>query len=442
MKLSRSLIFPLLLLLLLLAQGKCLAQHGIGNDYVIRKVNIISPEKKKPLLENRDVYIKDGRIVKIQKASKNLVGINKTIIDGMGKYLMAGLADMHAHIPADDQEKYLLMNLAAGVTTLRSMRGDTSHISLKREIAAGKQLGPDLILSAPAISARTSIQEHELPRAVLAYKQMGFDLIKVLSVPDSSYFEKLMAAARTSNMPVAGHSPRQIHVKRVVENGYSSIEHLQGVIDVYQSDSLSLAPLITRLKINKVYNCPTLDWYYISYKQFSLDELTKRKGLEYVDVQLVRQWVAQAETNLLEQSKGNQDSLKQKLNQDRKDIQDKLRLVKKLNESDAPLLLSPDASGAFAIPGFNVCEEMKLYSRAGISNQDILKIAVFNPAAYLGKQDDWGSIGVGKKANLIMLSENPLESIENIEHVEAVMSNGKYLEVADVISRLNKISNI
>jgi hypothetical protein len=439
MKLNRFLIVPLLLFL---AQANCLAQQETENDYVISKVNIISPEKKKPLLENRDVYIKDGKITKIKKASKNLVKINKTIIDGTGKYLMAGLADMHAHIPVEHQEKYLLMNLAAGVTTLRSMRGDTSHISLKREIADGKRLGPDLIVSTPAISAKTSIQENEFSRAILAYKQIGFDLIKVLSVPDSIYFKKLMMAARNSNMLVAGHSPRQVSIRRVVESGYSSIEHLQGIIDVYQNDSISLTSLINSLKTNKVYNCPTLDWYHIQYQQFSLDELTARKGLEYLDVQLVKKWVAQVEANMLQQIKGNQDSLEQKLNQDRKYIQAKLRLVKILSDSDAPLLLSPDASGAFAVPGFSMYEEMKLYSKAGVSNQAILKIAVYSPSEYMGKQNDWGSIGPGKKANLILLSENPLESIENIQHMEAVMSNGKYIEVADIVSRLNKIKNI
>lgn len=434
--------FLILPLLLFLAHFSCLAQQEVCDDYVIRKVNIIRPENKKSLLEKRDVYIRDGRITKIRRFSRNLAKSKQLVIDGTGKYLMAGLADMHAHIPADYQEKYLLMNLAAGVTMLRSMRGDTSHLSLKREIADGKRIGPDLIISAPPISAKTPIQEDELSNAVLTYKQMGFDLIKVLSVPDSAYFEKLMTAAKEYNMPLAGHSPRQVSVKRVVAHGYSSIEHLQGILDVYQNDSVSLAPLITSIKTNKVYNCPTLDWYYVSYKQYSLDELTSRKGLEYLDVQLIEKWIAQVEAGKLLQSKGNQDSLQQKLNQDAKHVQDKLRLVKKLSDSDAPLLLSPDASGAFAVPGFNMYEEMKLYSKAGISNKDILKIAVFNPAGYTGKQDDYGSVAPGKRANLILLSENPLKSIESMQHVKAVISNGRYLVVSDLMSSLNKISNL
>ena len=430
-----------LLLLMLLAQVQGIAQEKTESTYVIRNVTVISPERDKPVIGTRDVFIKQGKIDTIKKSTKRRPRTKDTEIDGTGKFLMPGLADMHAHIPAEDAERYLLVNLLAGVTTLRSMRGDTSHITLKEKIATGKLTGPDLFISPPPFSARTNIKEHELLGVIAAYKASGYDLLKVLSVPDSSYFEKLMQAANAHNMMVAGHAPGQVKVSRVIETGYSSIEHLQGLIQVYQHDSTALAPLLASLKQNNTYNCPTLDWYFITTGQFSLDELKARKGLEYVDVSLVEKWIAQAESKTQQQSQLNQDSLSQKQEQMTKDIQAKMRLVKKLHEANAPLLLSPDASASFAVPGFNVYEEMNHYSKAGLSNQAILKIATYNPSAYMGQQKQWGTIAPGMKANLLLLSENPLHSIENVQHIEAVITHGKYLTIQDLVNRINNLSS-
>jgi imidazolonepropionase-like amidohydrolase len=431
-------IFWFFLLLLLLVQAPCFAQHVTDSDYCIRNVNIINPEKKQSLLWNRDVYIKDGIIVKIKKSSNKPPVKDKQSVDGTGMFLMAGLADMHAHIPQDNREKYMLMNLAAGVTTLRSMRGDTSHIRLKKEVEQGKITGPDLIISAPPITARTAIQADELSAVVASYKQAGFDLIKVLSIPDSSFFEKLMFAANTHNVPVAGHSPIQVPVEKVIESGYSSIEHLQGLIAVYQQDASALAPLINSLKAKQIYNCPTLDWYQISTMQYSVEELKERKGLEYVDPLEMKDWVAQVENRISLQSQRDQDSVMHEKKQANRYMQQKLELVKLLHSANAPLLLSPDASGIFAVPGFSVFEEMKLYSKAGLNNQEILKIATYNPAACMRQQHSWGSVEKGKKANLILLRKNPLDAIEHIQGIESVISQGKYMITADMKSKLSQ----
>jgi imidazolonepropionase-like amidohydrolase len=432
-------IFWFFFLLLLGVQAQCFAQHVTDSDYFIRNVNIVKPEKKQPLLWKRDVYIKDGVIVEIKRSTKKPPRKGKQSVDGTGRFLMAGLADMHAHIPQDNREKYLLMNLATGVTILRSMRGDTSHTRLKNDIELGRTTGPNLIISAPPISARTTIQAHEISAVIAAYKQAGFDLIKVLSIPDSSFFEKLMSAADTHYLPVAGHSPNQVPVERVIESGYSSIEHLQGLIAVYQKDSSALAPLINSLKAKQVYNCPTLDWYQISTMQYSLEELKARKGLEYLDPLEVKNWVAQVENRISLQSQRDQDSVMLEVEQATRYMQEKLELVKLLHSANAPLLLSPDASGIFAVPGFSVFEEMKLYSKAGLNNQEILKIATHNPAAYMKQQHKWGSVEEGKKANLILLRKNPLDSIENIQGIEAVILQGKYMRTEDVKSKLNQL---
>src|SRR5437763_1795537 len=118
-------------------------------DYCIHAVNVITAEKNAPLEKNKDVFISKDKIVRISNASKTTPENCLHVIDGTGKYLMPGLTDMHVHLPSDHIEKFMLLNLAAGVTTIRSMRGKMSHIEPKRKISQGEMLAPDLIIASP-----------------------------------------------------------------------------------------------------------------------------------------------------------------------------------------------------------------------------------------------------------------------------------------------------
>lgn len=411
----------------------CQAQN---HDYCLQNVSIIDVTGKGGLLTNMDVYIKNDRISKINKSGKKGAEQAGEIINGEGKFLMPGLADMHVHIPKENTERFLLFNLAAGVTAVRSMRGDTSHLLLKRKIENEEIPGPVLFLSAPPFHPKTNIKKEALSQTILEYKKEGFDLIKVLGIPDTAYFEALMQAANNAEILVAGHVPKQIPVERVIQSGYSCIEHLEGLIEIYQKDTAAITSILEKLKNKGVYNCPTLDWYNIGYMQLSLDELKKREGLEYVNEEQINKWIKRIEDYNAKQNLRDKDSVRAEQAQERKYIQDKLQLVKKLNDIGAFLLLSPDATGAFGVPGFSMFEEMKLYSKAGIANKDILKIATYNPALYFGQADKWGSVNSGLKANLILLSENPLVSIENIQYQEAVFINGKYFKTEELKNRL------
>jgi imidazolonepropionase-like amidohydrolase len=78
------------------------------------------------------------------------------------------------------------------------------------------------------------------------------------------------------------------------------------------------------------------------------------------------------------------------------------------------------------VPGFGMYEEMKLYKNAGLSNYQILKCATLNAAKHLKQDKIWGSIEIGKQANLILLNSNPLDNIDHIKEVEATIIQGRY----------------
>ena len=76
---------------------------------------------------------------------------------------------------------------------------------------------------------------------------------------------------------------------------------------------------------------------------------------------------------------------------------------------------------------------------------DILKIATINSARCVGVEKDYGSIEVGKQADLVCLEENPLENISNVRKINRVIQSGKIVveKIKDGIisnSRLFSIS--
>jgi hypothetical protein len=424
-------------LVLLLAGNISFAQTY---DYCIHNVTIIAPEKDSALIAHQDVFIRGKKVDSISVSSTKPPKNCKLIINGSGKFLMAGLADMHVHLPADNIEKFLLLNLDAGVTTIRSMRGKMSHIEIKRRIASGELPGPDLFIASPYFPNK-NIKIGDLPDSIKGYKNAGFDFIKILAVPDSAYFESLMTAANKLHFPVVGHQPDQIPVERLIESGYACIEHLQGLHEAYLKDSASIPKLVDKMKLFNTYNCPTLDYYAVMFKQVPLKDLKQRSGLEFMDRKKIEEWNQTVAGYFEQTNKGSGDSVIRKQEKLRNYIQSKLRLLKILNDLGAPMILSPaEANDPFGIPGFCVWEEMKLYAAAGISNQDILKIATFNAAEFFNQANSWGSVNEGRRANLVLLEKNPLESIENIRSREGIFIEGKYYAKATLDELVRKAS--
>src|SRR5690606_7707982 len=103
-------------------------------------------------------------------------------IDGSGRYLTPGLAEMHGHIPganAAAAEDVLFLYVAAGATTVRGMQGHPAQLELKRRAEAGETIAPRLWLAAPPLSGNNVPDAAAADRLVRAAKDAGFDLLKV-----------------------------------------------------------------------------------------------------------------------------------------------------------------------------------------------------------------------------------------------------------------------
>ena len=402
-------------------------------DFIIRNVSIVSmvdPE----IIPDQMVLIQDGRIAFIGKGQElKKLKTNAKIIDGKGKYLMPGLADMHCHFPEKKEIKnYFLLSLMNGVTTLRSMRGESDHLNYAKQ---ADLLQPNLYLSGPPVFSKMVITEKFADSLVSATKKAGYDFIKVLSIKDSASFENLMTHAKKQNLPVSGHNLGNIKPERLLSSGYNSIEHLGGQVTLADKGAAYFQNIINLTKQNQVYHCPTLDWYQIAFYQLPEAEMLKRAGMEFIPDTTKATW----RKLIAEDIKQNGEAVITKQKENYKITQARqLKILKQFADENVPLLVGLDGGGPYSVQGFGMIEEMRLFKKAGLSNFQILQAATLNAAKYLKQEKQWGTVETGKDANLILLSENPLANIEAISKVEGVFINKEYLEAKALKAQLTK----
>ncbi len=399
-----------------------------AQDLVITNVNVIPVEGGERMLKNQSVFIKDGIITDIlpfrQKHTKNKI---KNVIDGTGKYLIPGLADMHVHFPEPkdlDRQIFFNLNLAAGVTCLRSMRGQPHHPALRDSIRQKLILAPDLYISTVLYSDSTTTST-DLKQFVTKAKSEKWDFIKYLSGLDPALLDSAAAYCRQSGIKLAGHVYAN-DLQHALRISQASIEHYQSLVSAYRKDSINFKQTMDQLIKKNMFVCPTLSFYTIWGMQFSEEQLNQRNGMQAAPAQLRNAWntnFANYRNSFNTPEKRTQ--LENGMARSKKGLQDFDRILKLLNDNKVMLLLSPDES-AFNVPGFAMVEEMKLYSKAGIGNYDILKISTYNAACFFNAQNEWGSIRKGKKANLVLLDKDPLENIEHVKAVKGTILGGKF----------------
>lgn len=396
---------------------------------LIENVTVI-PMNVNQTFKNKDVIISDGRISNIRTHIENdTTNYDLGRIDGEGKFLTPSFSDAHAHLPEKQYlENYFLLNLANGVTTLRSMRGEKWHLDIDKTDA----LSPRLILGSPSISRGDSITKQNAKKLIAEYKEEGFDFIKILSVKDKKTFDYLAESAKENSFHLAGHCPSNVGIFDVCESQvFQSIEHLGGFFQL--PDIKSIDSAINQSIHSSIYHCATLDWNHSS--TLTDEDLRQRKGVDYIPQQLINEW----ETQL---SESNSKTDKEKQEADRKMFENqfnyRLNYLGYIYRQGAFLLISPDASGTYSIPGFAMQTEMQHYSKAGISNFDILKAACFNLAEMLNQEQEWGAIKLGASTDLVLLNANPLDDIKHAEEVEGVVLKGNYYSQKELLDKVKK----
>jgi hypothetical protein len=123
----------------------------------------------------------------------------------------------------------------------------------------------------------------------------------------------------------------------------------------------------------------------------------------------------------------------------KKEFQKDLEVVGAMQRSGVGILAGTDTSNPFSFPGFSLHDELGLLVQAGLSPAEALQAATLNPARFLGREKDLGTVENGKLADLVLLDANPLEDIANTKRIAAVVYGGKLYPKASLDEMLAKV---
>ena len=153
-----------------------------GKEIIFEDVAVV-PMDSERLLEHQTVIAKDGKITQMMPYKKSKYSKDAIIINGKGKYLMPGLAEMHAHVPPIDDiepmKEVLTLFAVNGITTIRGMLGHPRHLELREKIKSGEILGPHFYTTGPSFNGMSVTSPEAGSEMVRKQKAAGYDYLKL-----------------------------------------------------------------------------------------------------------------------------------------------------------------------------------------------------------------------------------------------------------------------
>ncbi|WP_028524562.1 amidohydrolase family protein [Runella limosa] len=445
----------LTLLALLMAWGSN-AQKIVDSrqrEIVIKNVSVL-PMNTETVLANQTVVVKNGEIAAM--GTKVVYAKDALVIDAKGKFLMPGLAEMHAHVPpVDDIEpmkEVLLLFAANGVTTIRGMLGHPLHLELRKKIQTGEILGPRLYTSGPSFSGASVKTPEEGIERVRSQKRAGYDFMKMHPGLSKSNFEAVIKAANEEGMTYGGHVSFNVGLWRSVEANYATIDHLDGIVQSliprldtlsedevglfgmfagHRADLSQLNKALQAIREHHIWIVPTqtLAEHWQSPKR-SVDDMLAAPEMKYMSKAQLASW-ATAKQNTFKSPQYKPESVL-KYNEIRK------KVIYECQKQGVGLLLGSDAPQVFSVPGFSLKHELTYLVEAGLTPYEALRTGTYNVGQFF-KNDNLGVIKKGAVADLVLLNANPMKDISAVGEVEGVMLNGKWLSKEEIQSTLKKL---
>ena len=422
-------------------------RYGVASDannpgspvaIVFLHANVI-PMDREHVVEDQTVVIEGGRIVQIGDSKTVQVPAGAQRIDATGKYLIPGLVDAHVHLQSRVE---FAVYLANGVTTVFNLDGRPGHLLWRKQVAAGNVLGPTIFTTGPIFhEKRTATEDGHLVDAQAA---AGYDAIKVYNEVSKEEYPALISEAKSKNLLLMGHVARGPGFEMTLQSG-QSIAHLEEVMYTYfnpqRDDDFdhivfdeSKIPVATRMvKDSGVYVTATLDNFSRIVQQATdLDTFLKNPELNYV-----------APWTLLQFQPAN-NRYKNRFGPDKYDVLQNLlafqrKLLKSFSDAGVPLMAGTDATEIGPVAGFGIHHELQEFVNDGLTPYLALRTATNNVAQYLRQSAAFGTIETGKRADMVLLTANPLANIANTRGIAGVMVRGRWLDKTQLDHMLNEI---
>ena len=460
---------------LLLGIALCTGSWVQARQEPIAIVNVtIVPMNQEQLLPGQTVVVEGQRITRTGPASSIRLPAGTLKIDGRGNFLMPGLVDMHVHLirsldavrsqtsssaqpdartipplsASDDHERENralgLLFVSNGITSVRNMWGDSAIDSFAGEIDSRQVLGPHVYSTGPITDgspyvwqgSRVVASEPEAEEAVEQDVRAHRVALKIYNGLSADAYRWLLESARKHGLAVVGHVPDAVGLPGVIEARQDSIEHLDGFLEALQPDPGSaanatmrqlldgadlgkLTALADSIRAANIWNCPTL----VLDKSIG-DDAEFQRQLSLVPPSLMEryhrgmpQWRAHPEVT-----------------QRVYDLH--VAIVHVLRERGALLLLGTDAPKPTVLPGFSLRAELQSFVQTGLTPYQALRAGTSDAAIFLHQEAEFGTVGSGLRADLLLLKANPLERVDNIDKRVGVMVAGRWFSETELQRRL------
>lgn len=393
---------------------------GKSNPIVIVGGNILDVAKKE-YIKNSSVLVDGGMIKKIGPAGSFSIPAGATVIHAEGKTILPGLWDMHAHF---EQAEWGPAYLAAGVTTVRDCGNEFVYINaIQQAIDNGKGIGPHILKAgiidgpgAMGLGIVRATTPEEAIKAVNMYKDNGFVQIKIYSSVKPAILKVICDEAHRLGLSVTGHIPMNMNIRQGVDSGMNQVNHLQYVYSsmkknkdrsVNLEDSVSVK-LLDFLKEHNVVIDPTMGVFEMIFKSVKEDITVMEPAFYTLPLPL----------QTLFKNTGSPDSeaiaLKPIMN-------GFFNTIKALHDKGITIIAGTD----MGFPGYSLDRELELYVTAGLSPAEAIQTATIVPAQVMKIENKYGSVEVGKMADLVIINGDPLRNIREIRKVQTVIKDGK-----------------
>jgi len=456
-----------------------------GSEEIVAFTNVnMIPMKSEQVIENQTVLIEGSKIIAIGDSETIQIPESAKVIDGNGDFLMPGLADMHMHTRADweDPEIWpvhpLNLYLVNGVTTIRDFApyGSPLDIALqwREKILEGTRIGPTIYASGKLLYASPL----EDPEGIVHMNyELGFDFLKLYSYLSKDDFHQALAAAKALDIYTAGHIPYSVGLEGVLAEGMDEIAHVEELLfefidferdkqlspedwivyliesfmlqvgpssSTFQADFemenlITLMNIADQLQTSQVPVCTTMvvdD--VIQLKLFHSDAFLDRPENRFFKSGYLESFQRGEEKHLV-QCRGVEGICAFKYGIDR-------WVLKSLHDAGVILLLGTDSGtgGMGIVPGYSIHDELRILIENGFSPFEALATGTVNAAIVVERmtgEGDFGTIEIGKRADLILVRENPLEDVTTIKEPLGVMAMGRWYP-KDLLDQMIQISTL
>jgi cytosine/adenosine deaminase-related metal-dependent hydrolase len=371
------------------------------------------------------VIVRGDRITAVGPADSIAIPAGATVIDATGKTIMPGMWDVHGHMQATSQSQGGPMQLSLGVTTVRDLGSDpdiavanrdraaTGKIAAPREILSGFIDGPGAWAGPTPNIVRT---EAEARAFVAHFDSLGYKQIKLYNLVHPDLVPTFAAEAHKRGMRLSGHIPRGLSVPAAIELGYDEVNHAAFLFSTFYQDSLYV-PTMRAYSLVATRVAPSVDVDGPAMTGLIGDLVRHHTVIDGT----FSAWIIGANTGIAQAVGAGVSSDVQKADANY------LRLLRRLYDAGVTLIPGTDAYGSRTFD-----TELELYEKAGIPAPVVLQIATIVPARVMKDDRDYGSVAVGKVADLFIVNGKPAEHVSDVRKVEKVVRAGRLYDAREL----------